>query len=132
MWFPFTREQDRSACVFLNIMPFTYLMKVYLPCLPPSLPPCPLNPSYDVGGCFLVLRVVVFCSVFREAAWPCSSLFILTLFKIALPLSLLSFTSSLASSLFLRKGKHISQAATVAVLSKVWCSSLWSHRLFSL
>lgn len=68
-------------------------------CTSPVLLPC-------LGGCFLVLRVVAFCLVFREARRPCSSLFILTLFKLALrspswvflPLSILSSLSKVPVS----------------------------------
>lgn len=76
MWFPIFRRQvcvRVFVCSCCTLCPSLTWWKctfhVFLPCL---------------GGCFLVLGVVVFCSVFREATWPSSSLFILTLFKLAL------------------------------------------------
>ena len=68
-------------------MSYTYLMTVHI-CPSAFLPPF-LSPG-SIAGCwwlFSHVNTVVFCSVFRQAVWPCSSLFILTLLTLTRPSS---------------------------------------------
>ena len=124
-------------CVFVY-SPVYCVLRLNVPSLSSFRSLLPSLSSVSILRCWwlfsCVNRVVVFCLAFREGTWPCSFLFILTLFKLALPsppwvflplssLSCLSEVSVSRLSLWL---------PLWLFLSKVQNSGLWSHCLFGL
>lgn len=125
-------QKTQYLCVFCFFVATVYYTlhspDESIPPLTPSFPP-----SVSILRCWWLFGELL-CSLFREAAWPCSSLLILTFFKLALPspswVLLPHYIPFSFSKVPVSCSSH--RLPLWLFYLKCICSSLWSHRLAGL